>query len=137
VSRYANPFEFIADEPVFDVLRSACADDLAMAEEARHRAATPGAAAFVFPDSAWARRIHGIFANRQSIANPGRAHAVLVQIKGGGYKVSVRAPLTRPAGAEALCSRFSTGGGREAAAGINFLPESELENFLREFAKAY
>lgn len=137
VSRYASPFEFIADEPVFEVLRSACADDLARAEETRHQAATAGAAAFVFPDAAWSRRIHGIFANRQALANPGRAHAVLVKASGGGYKVSVRAPLTRPAGAEALCSRFPTGGGREAAAGINHLPESELENFLREFARAF
>jgi hypothetical protein len=137
VSRYANPFEFIADEPVFEVLRSACADDMARAEETRHQATTPGAAAFVLPDAAWARRIQGIFANRQAVASPGRAHAVLVQLKGGGYKVSVRAPLTRPAGAEALCSRFPTGGGREAAAGINHLPETELKNFLREFARAF
>lgn len=137
VSRYANPFEFIAGEPVFEVLRAACADDLARAEETQHRAATPRAAAFVFPDAAWSRRIQGIFANRQALAHPGRAHAVLVRSPGGGYKVSVRAPLTRPAGAEALCSRYPTGGGREAAAGINHLPESELENFLRAFARAF
>jgi hypothetical protein len=137
ISRYANPFEFIADEPVFEVLRTACADDLARAEETRHRAATARAAAFVFPYAAWSRRIHGIFANRQALAHPDRAHAVLVQAKGGGYQVSVRAPLTRPAGAEALCSRFPSGGGREAAAGINHLPESELENFLREFSRAF
>ncbi|HSD60260.1 MAG TPA: acetyltransferase [Burkholderiales bacterium] len=135
VSRYANPFEFIAGEPVFEVLRAACADDLARAEEAR-QAAAGRTAAFVFPDAAWSRRIHGIFANRQALAHPERAHAVLVQ-SGGGYKVSVRAPLTRPAGAEALCSRFPTGGGREAAAGINHLPEAELEKFLREFAQAF
>jgi len=135
VSRYANPFEFIAGEPVFEVLRAACADDLARAEDSRQGVAGR-TAAFVFPDAAWSRRIHGIFANRQALAHPERAHAVLVR-SGGGYKVSVRAPLTRPAGAEALCSRFPTGGGREAAAGINHLPESELERFLREFAQAY
>lgn len=136
VGRYANPFEFIAGEPVFEVLRAACADDLVRAEGAQ-QAVAGRSAAFVFPDAAWSRRIHGIFANRLALSHPERAHAVLVQARGGGYRVSVRAPLTRPAGAEALCSRFPTGGGREAAAGINQLPDPELEHFLKAFAEAF
>jgi hypothetical protein len=55
----------------------------------------------------------------------------------GGYTVSVRAPLTRPHGADALCTKFETGGGRAGAAGINLLPEAELTRFIAEFEKQY
>ena len=55
----------------------------------------------------------------------------------GGYKVSVRAPLEKPFGAEVLCLRFETGGGRQAAAGINRLPEAELARFTAEFNRAF
>ncbi len=55
-------------------------------------------------------------------------------------QVSVRAPLERPAGAAALCLGFQTGGGREAAAGINHLPVDSVgaftERFLRHFDKS-
>ena len=58
----------------------------------------------------------------------------------GGMQVSVRAPLERPAGAAALCLEYATGGGREAAAGINHLPVDSVggftERFLRHFEKS-
>ena len=65
-----------------------------------------------------------------------RAHAVLVT-KPDGYVVSVRAPMDRLRGADALCARFETGGGRAGAAGINLLPAAELPRFLAEFEKAF
>jgi len=36
-----------------------------------------------------------------------------------------------------LCQKFEGGGGREAAAGINLLPESEYSRFVSEFEKAF
>ena len=51
--------------------------------------------------------------------------------------MSVRAALERPRGAEKLCMKFETGGGRAGAAGINFLPEAELPRFLAEFQRAF
>jgi hypothetical protein len=48
----------------------------------------------------------------------------------GTFTVSVRAPLQAPHGADTLCRQFETGGGRAAAAGINRLPASRLEEFI-------
>src|SRR5690606_7657461 len=93
------------------------------------------AAVYVLPDAAWSRRVNGIFGNRLAQANVKRAHAVLVA-RQGGYVVSVRAPVSQPAGAGALCSRFETGGGREGAGGIDHLPENDFGHFVEAFEAA-
>jgi hypothetical protein len=51
--------------------------------------------------------------------------------------VSVRAPLVNKTGADELCRRFETGGGRKAAAGINVLPEARVAEFVAAFYEAY
>jgi hypothetical protein len=48
----------------------------------------------------------------------------------------VRAPAENPRGADTLCRQFG-GGGRQAAAGINWLPEADYPRFAAEFAKAF
>ena len=53
------------------------------------------------------------------------------------YGVSVRAALEKPVGADELCSKYETGGGRKAAAGINYLPQSELSRFIADFGCAF
>jgi len=133
---YGDPREFMVDEPVFDVLRSAYKEDLERAEAISPEFAGDNAALYVLPDAAWCRRINGLFGNRLAQAHATRAHAVLVT-KAGGYTVSVRAPVSNPQGADALCSRFATGGGRKGAAGINRLPPSELAAFVDAFRAAY
>ena len=133
---YADPRDFIGGEPVFEVLRDARLDDLDRAMRVRPELSTATCDVFVLPDTAWSRRAHGAFGNRVAEREPGRAHAVLIA-KPGGYLVSVRAPVERPRGADALAAKFETGGGRAGAAGINFLPEAELPRFLAEFEKAF
>jgi len=133
---YSDPREFMIDEPVFEVLKSAYNEDLARAGEIKPEFAGDGAALYVLPDTAWSRRINGLFGNRLAQEFPRRAHAVLVA-KSGGYTVSVRAPAANPQGADALCSRFDTGGGRKGAAGINLLPPAQLAAFVDAFRKAY
>jgi len=133
---YADPREFMENEPVFDVLRDARLDDLDRALRAEPRFSTTQGAVVILPDVAWARRAHGALGNRLAAREPGRAHAVLVT-KPDGYLVSVRAPVERPRGADALCAKFETGGGRSGAAGINTLPEAELQRFVAEFEKAF
>ena len=49
---------------------------------------------------------------------------------GESYTVSLRAPLSNRTGADEICSRFETGGGRKAAAGINQLNEDKKMNFI-------
>ena len=55
----------------------------------------------------------------------------------GGYLVSIRAPIAKREGADKLALQFDTGGGREAAAGINHLAEAELERFVKAFRTAF
>lgn len=137
---YADPREFMIDEPVFEVLKHAYAEDLlhaeAIAPEFAGAGTGTGAALYILPDAAWSRRINGIFGNRLAQAHPQRAHAVLVA-KSGGYTVSVRAPLNTPQGADDLCLRFASGGGRKGAAGINLLPPSQFAAFVTAFRAAY
>lgn len=136
ISRYRDPRRFLVDEPVFNVLKSAYAEDLYRTGELEAHRANDAAALYILPDAAWSRRVSGLFGNRLAQAHPKRAHAVAVA-KAGGYTVSVRAPIENPHGADALCQQFESGGGREAAAGINLLPESDLQRFVKAFERAY
>jgi hypothetical protein len=133
---YSDPRHFVFDEPVFNVLRSAFGEDLYRAGEIAPERSTGDVAVYVLPDAAWSRRINGLFGNRLAQTNPKVAHAVLVA-REGGYAVSVRAPVERPRGAGAVCEQFDTGGGREAAGGINVLPEADLPRFIDAFEKAF
>jgi len=51
--------------------------------------------------------------------------------------VSVRAPLATGTGADVLCRRFPTGGGRKAAAGIDYLPDDSYGEFVGQFTAAF
>jgi hypothetical protein len=136
LSRYRHPREFIEGEPVFEVLRNACQDDLCRAETVAPALAEAGCALYVLPDAAWSRRVSGHFVNRLAQQYPGRAHAVAVA-RGDTYTVSVRAAAMNPRGADELCLKFDGGGGRKGAAGINRLPAADLDRFIEEFRTAY
>ena len=136
LSRYADPFQFISDEPVFEVLRAGRADDLYRAGELKPAMEAACCALYVLPDAAWSRRVSGSFANLLAQHAPQRAHAVLTA-RPGGFVVSVRAPMAKPRGADELCRRFAGGGGRQGAAGIDWLPEGELDRFAAALAAQY
>jgi hypothetical protein len=136
VSHYDDPREFIEGEPVLEVLKNALADDITRAVAIKPQAAGANAAILVLPDAGWSRRIHGFYGNQLALKHPRRAHALLVSGR-GGYTVSVRAPAENPRGADVLCRQFESGGGRQAAAGINWLPEADYPRFAAEFAKAF
>ena len=118
-------------------LRAAYAQDWARAAAVPPRLETPGALAVLLPGEPWARRIHGALANDLSARNPRRAVAVLVENADGTVRISVRAPRTRPFGADLLCRAFPTGGGRALAAGISNLPRSRLDEFLARVEQAF
>ena len=134
--RHADPFAFIAEEPAFHQLRQGYAEDMAKAGELKPEMATEACALYILPDAPWSRRVSGSFGNRLAQSWPKRAHAILTR-RLNGYTVSVRAPLDAPTGADELCRRFDTGGGRKAAAGINCLPESKVVEFVEEFRVAW
>jgi hypothetical protein len=136
VSRHRDPLTFIEEEEAFGMLRQSQADDFTRAAALQPHAETASGAVYVLPNEAWSRRLSGTVANDLARAHRERAHAVLVTRR-DGYTVSVRAPRARATGADALCRRFPTGGGRAAAAGINLLGESDLERFIAEFQRAF
>ena len=134
---YADPLAFIAQDPAFQQLREGFIDDMTRAREVRPALDQPGHRLHLLPAEPWARRAGGVLANELARAAPDQAHALLTRLPAGGFVVSVRAPLTRRQGADALCRRFPTGGGRPAAAGINHLPEEAYGDFVTAFLAAF
>jgi single-stranded DNA-specific DHH superfamily exonuclease len=130
---FADPLAFVAHSPAYAKLNAGYVEDMSRASALHAAEARPAGRVFVLPAEKWARRISGVFANRLATHSPAQAHAILTAKPDGGYVVSVRAPLTTKAGADELCSRFDTGGGRKGAAGINHLPDSELDRFVTSF----
>jgi hypothetical protein len=133
---YSDPFDFMAEEDVFPMLREGMESDLGKARRLRPEFAEAHAALYLLPDAPWARRASGLFGNELARMEPDRAHAVLLPLKEGGWRVSVRAPLGR-GGADRLCRAFPSGGGRTAAAGINRLPAEMFDAFVERFRSVF
>ncbi len=134
---YADPFVFIREEEAYQVLKNGYNADMVLAGAIQPEFSDAHTAVYILPDAKWSRRVSGVYGNRLSTAAPERAHAVLTALPGGGFMVSVRAPQSNKTGADELCRRFATGGGRKGAAGINLLPESELDLFVQRFRQQY
>jgi hypothetical protein len=130
----ADPLKFVRHADEFAVLKQACAEDLSRAESLPVEPLSRGCALVTLPNEAWSRRVVGIFANRLAQRSPQRAHVILIR-QATGYLVSLRAPLEHAHGAVSVAQKFSSGGGREGAAGIDLLPEADLPR-LREAVKA-
>lgn len=137
LSPYENPFDFIDQDEAFQVLKDGYGADMEHAQALHPRDAQDHSALYVLPDAAWARRVSGVLANQLARNHPDRAHAIVSPRPDGDYLVSVRAPLSNKQGAAELCRRFPSGGGREAAAGINQLPGAELDRFAAAFRETY
>jgi single-stranded DNA-specific DHH superfamily exonuclease len=137
-SAYDSPLHFIADATeTFEQLEAGYHEDLTAAQAIEPLQSSDKVALLLLPNAPWARRVSGVYSNDLTNQHPDRAHAVLTEKADGHYLVSVRAPLNNKQGAAALCRQFSTGGGREAAAGVNDLPAERLEDFIHAFKKAY
>ncbi len=132
-----GPFDFIDNNPDFIKLETGYREDMAKAASLEPLHANTSTAVFMLPDEAWARRVSGVYSNDLTVNNPDRAHAVITAKADGDYLVSVRAPLSNKTGAVDLCRQFPTGGGRAAAAGINSLPASQLQEFIDKFSHFY
>ena len=138
LSTYTSPFEFIAERnDLYQALLEAYHADMTLADDVQAEFANGQVAVFMLPDDKWARRVSGVWSNALANAHPARAHAVLSLTAAGDYQVSVRAPLHHRTGADELCVRFPTGGGRKAAAGINHLPATELFAFIDALVAQY
>lgn len=130
---YADPLQFAAESDAYTTLKNGYAADMTRAIAMAPTEIRPEGRVYMLPAEKWARRISGVFGNRLAVEAPGQAHAVLTAKPQGGYLVSVRAPLDIKAGADVLCSQFETGGGRTGAAGINHLPDADVDRFVAAF----
>lgn len=134
---YDDPLDFIASSPELAVLRQGFQQDmeLALSQEVINPGNTNRI--FFFPDSPWARRVSGVFANLKAQEKKEAAHALIAPNADSTLRVSVRAPLQNRKNADTLCRAFPTGGGRAAAAGINSLPAAMLDDFIAAFEETY
>lgn len=133
LSDYADPLEFARDDPIVTRLAAQRRGDLALAVQLPPWRECTRGAIFVLPDAPWSRRVLGSFANLLAECAPGAAFAVLREAP-GGFSASVRAPLSAPRGADALCRGFG-GDGRAGAAGIDCLAAAKLDAFAEAFAR--
>lgn len=138
LARYKTPFDFIdLDSEDFEKLSTGYHNDMASAAEVDATYISDAVAVFILPDATWARRVSGVYGNSLANQAPDRAHAVLTEKDNGNYLVSIRAPINNKKGADEVCRQFKTGGGRAAAAGINDLPSSQLQQFIDTFNQYY
>lgn len=134
---FPTPMAFLSSKPeVIQKLTDGYYDDFAFADQSIVLMSDPKGEIRVLPDAAASRRVSGMFGNQLAQDNPDRAHAILTQ-QTDGFLVSIRAPIARRSGADHLALQFETGGGRAAAAGINHLPETDLNRFVEAFRAAF
>lgn len=128
---FADPLALIAEQPdVWRTLSRGYAEDMDKGLECTPVHHCDTALIMVLPDEPWARRVSGVLGNELANRHPDQACAVITEADSEHFQVSIRAPLTNRTGADGLARQFPTGGGRQAAAGINKLPRNLLDDFV-------
>ena len=136
--KYQTPFDCINDSnSPYAVLQKAYKEDHEKAQSAKIIADESNLLALQLEDASWARRISGVYGNELANNNPSKAIIVLTRNEDDSYRVSLRAPIANKQGAGSICAQFDTGGGREAAAGINHLPSEALTELLHKVREHY
>ena len=137
VHTFTDPVAFHASSPMLHTLRRGYRDDMARADAAIPILENSNCRIYELPNASWARRVAGVFSNTLARQKPELAHALIIANADGSLRISVRAPLNNRQGADALCRRFPTGGGRAAAAGINQLPVEMKKEFITAFSNQF
>lgn len=140
LARLLRPFnavsQVIAETQIVETLRAAYQEDKHAAGDLQATWQSEQAQIYVLPDKPWARRISGNFANQLKREYPNSSIAILSH-KPAGYQVSIRSAHPELYPAMTFAKSFASGGGRAAAAGINFLPASDYELFSRQFIEYF
>ncbi|MGL5108223.1 MAG: DHH family phosphoesterase [Vibrio ordalii] len=135
---YPSPFDLMKDNnSPFYRLQQAYQQDMQLAQSLAPIHDSICLSVYKLPDCASSHRVSGVFGNWLANQAPERAHLVLTENASGSYTVSLRAPVTNKQGAGKLCSAFATGGGREAAAGINALDKMQLAQLITQVEAYY
>jgi len=125
---YADPLLFMQSENVINDLEAGHQADFRIIKEVEW--ITPNIVCL--PDEQWARRVIGDFAYQLVREEPDKDFAVLLTM-GENYQISIRTSTKNNKNAGEFCLQFPTGGGRSAAAGINVLPATLLNDFIDRF----
>ncbi len=133
VQEFDDPFVFHAQSPALQTLRQGYDKDMERATGVSPSRESSHGRMYAFPAEPWARRVVGVFSNKLAREKPDTAHCLLIENNDTTLRISVRAPLNNRTGADELCRKFPSGGGRAAAAGINNLPREQLEQFHSAF----
>lgn len=137
ISSFSDPLDFFENSSNLLKLRNGFHDDMQLAATYKPVRETDTGRIFELPSETWARRVSGVFSNLKAQEEPDLAHGLLTRNPDGTIRVNIRAPLNNKKGADILCRAFPTGGGRAAAAGINFLPPEQLELFFKTFEEVF
>ncbi|MCP4985070.1 MAG: DHH family phosphoesterase [Colwellia sp.] len=149
LTHYPDPFTLIAQEDsIFSQLKTAYLEDMKKAQAAKVLSDNKIVKTIVLDDAPWARRVSGVFGNDLANQSPNKAHIVITlnaslskepnsNASDQTYTVSLRAPLNNKQGAGDICAQFPTGGGRAAAAGVNALPITQLDKFIKQVESYY
>lgn len=136
--QYSDPISVLNDDAgVYQQLEQAYREDMERVHGVRPLHQKGSCFVYLLPAEKWANRVSGTWANRLTNENPDCAHAIVTTLANGNYRVSVRAPLNNRRGADVVCREFPSGGGREAAAGINELPADMLDAFVKFLFQYY
>ncbi len=127
---FSNPLNFLDQDVIDQELATRRQQDMQLAQGIPAYFENAEVSVYLLPDVAWSRRVIGNMGNSLALAHPKRAHALLRADSGGGYSVSVRAPLLASEGAASFCKLFG-GDGRAAAAGIDHLPAQQMDSFMK------
>ena len=140
LAAYPNPMAFIEDAPeALETLRQGYSSDWEIAASAREIHISNAGQILSLPASPASNRISGLFANALVDEEPDKAFAILTRLgdENGGYRVSVRAPMSRATrGADVLAKAFG-GGGRAEASGIDLLTDDDISRFVEAFDTAF
>ncbi len=131
--QYTDPFDFIAGSANFTLLKHAYLQDMALLEGLRPQWEQKNGAIYVLPNQPWARRVSGLLANKLQVECCDKSIAVLTEKPDGCFVVSVRSAVPEQKAAHGFCSSFATGGGRQAAGGINSLQTCDVDAFAEKF----
>ena len=130
---FEDPIDFVENASIYSILEQGYRDDMERMRSLKPVWDSGGASVFMLPGEPWAKRAVGEFANKRIVDFPAKALAVLSPKASGGFSASVRIPIDCTKGADTFCLQFATGGGRPLAAGINHLPESDVDRFIHQF----
>lgn len=134
---HVDPYDYVKHSTLFKSIEAQKHLDEKEIAGAREVYRGPEGVCVQLVDSLACRRLSGIYGNQLAQAEPELAHAILTQMPDTTYRISIRAPFSRPHGADNLAIRFPGGGGRAKAAGINALPANRLQDFIDAFRQVF